>query len=54
MRMDCAWGGGNRTRFYEFIGGDNKSTIKHVGIFLAQIGECSTVKVMSVYYFPMS
>jgi hypothetical protein len=34
--------------------GDNKSTIEHVGMFLAQMGEWSNVKVMNVYFFPMS
>jgi hypothetical protein len=34
--------------FYKFSGDDNKSTMEHVSLFLAQMGEANTMDFMNV------
>ena len=36
-----------------FIGDDSKSTMEHVSMFLAPMGEASTIDVMNVWCFPL-
>jgi hypothetical protein len=40
--------------FYKFSGDDSKSTMKHVSLALAQMGEASTMDFMNVCHFPLS
>jgi len=36
-----------------FIGDDSKSTMENVSMFLAPMGEASTIDVMNVWCFPL-
>jgi len=36
-----------------FSGDDSKTTMEHVSMFLAQMGEASTIDVMNVWCFPL-
>ena len=40
--------------FYKFSGEDNKSTMEHSSLFLAQLGETSTLDFMNVGHFSLS
>ena len=40
--------------FYKFSGDDNKSTMEHVSLLFAQMGEASTMDFMNVQHFPLS
>jgi hypothetical protein len=40
--------------FYKFSGEDSKSTMEHSSLFLAQMGETSTLDFMNVRHFSLS
>jgi hypothetical protein len=40
--------------FYKITGADSKSTMQHIGFFLAQMGEASTLDFMNIQHFPLS
>ena len=40
--------------FYKFSGEDNKNTNEHIIIFLAQVGEASTMEHMRIHNFLLS
>jgi hypothetical protein len=40
--------------FNKFSGDDSKSTMEHISMFLAQLGEASTYDFMKVCNFPLS
>jgi hypothetical protein len=40
--------------FYKFNGEDNKSTMEHISLLLAQMGEASNLDFMNVRHFPLS
>ena len=40
--------------FNKFSGDDSKSTMEHINMFLAQMGEASTLDFMKVRHFPLS
>ena len=40
--------------FYKFSGDDSRSSMEHISMFLAQMGEASTMDFMNVRHFPLS
>jgi hypothetical protein len=40
--------------FNKFSGDDNKSTMEHISVFLAQLGDASAYDFMKVCNFPLS
>jgi hypothetical protein len=40
--------------FNKFSGDDSKSTMEHISMFLAQLGEASAYDFMKVHNFPLS
>ena len=40
--------------FYKFSGDDSKSTMEHISMFLAQLGEASAYDFMKIHNFPLS
>ena len=41
-------------RFYHFLGEDNKSTMEHISLFMAQCGKLSQNEYYKLQLFPLS